>query len=104
MASAMTDPAALEQDLIRWGVLEPGPPARFTRRFQGALARSASALQAVEQGGHGAGGDVVGHQVDAALATFLGKEGAKVNAGHRAFARAVQLASLPEGVRRILGY
>jgi len=101
----MTEPAELEQDLIRWGVLEPGAPARFTRRFQGALARSASALQAVEKAGEGAAGDVVGHQVDAALATFLGEEeGAKVEKGHRAFARAVQLAALPDGVRRILGY
>lgn len=100
----MVEPAELQQDLVRWGVLEPGAPARFTRRFQGALARSASALQAVEKAGQGAGGDVVGHQVDAALAMFLGEEGAKVKEGHRAFARAVQLASLPEGVRRILGY
>lgn len=46
----------------------------------------------------------MGHQVDAALATFLGKEGAKVRPGHRAFARTVHLASLPEAVRRILGY
>ena len=100
----MAEPAELEQDLIEWGVLEPRPPARFTRRFQGALARSASALQAVEQAGQGAGGDVVGHQVDAALATFLGERGKEVQPGHRAFARAVQLAALPEAVRRILGY
>lgn len=100
----MAEPAELEQDLIEWGVLEPGPPVRFTRRFQGSLARAASALQAVEQAGQGAGGDVVGHQVDAALATFFGEEGAKVRPGHRAFARAVHLASLPEAVRRILGY
>jgi hypothetical protein len=104
MPMSMAEPAELERDLIAWGVLEPDPPARFTRRFQGALARSASALQAVEQAGQGAGGDVVGHQVEAALATFLGKEGRKVEAGHRAFTRAVQLASLPADVRRILGY
>jgi hypothetical protein len=100
----VAEPAELEQDLIEWGVLEPTPPARFTRRFQGALARAASGLQAVEQAGEGAGGDAVGHQVDAALATFLGERGKEVRPGHRAFARAVHLASLPEAVRRILGY
>jgi hypothetical protein len=100
----MSDPASLHHDLVSWGVLEPDAPVRFTRRFQGALARAAGALQTVEKAGQGRGDDVVGHQVDTALATFLGKEGGKVEAGHRAFARAVQLSSLPEGVRRILGY
>jgi hypothetical protein len=100
----VAEPAELEQDLVEWGVLESTPPARFTRRFQGALARSASALQAVEQAGQGAAGDVVGHQVDAALATFMGEKGKEVLPGHRAFVRAVHLAGLPEGVRRLLGY
>ena len=100
----MAEPAELERDLVGWGVLEPDSPARFTRRFQGALARSASALQAVEEAGQGAGGDVVGHQVDAALATFLEEKGKGVRPGHRAFVRAVHLAGLPEGVRRLLGY
>lgn len=101
----MPEPAELERDLRAWGVLEPDAPVRFTRRFQGALARAASALQAVEQAGQGAGGDVVGHQVDAALAMFLGEEkGKDIGPGHRAFARAVHLAGLPEAVRRVLGY
>lgn len=100
----MTEPAELRQDLVAWGVLEPDAPIRFTRRFQGALARAASALQAVEQAGQGASGDVVGHQVDAALGTFLGESGGEVGPGHRAFVRAVHLASLPDAVRRILGY
>jgi hypothetical protein len=34
----------------------------------------------------------------------LGEKGKEIGPGHRAFARAVHLASLPDAVRRILGY
>lgn len=99
----MTEPEALHRDLVEWGILEPEPPVRFTKRFQGALARSAAGLQAASEAGAGPTGDPVRHQVESALASFLSKEGKRIGPGHVAFVHAVHLAGLPEAVRRLLG-
>ncbi|HLE48251.1 MAG TPA: hypothetical protein VI818_08140 [Candidatus Thermoplasmatota archaeon] len=97
------DPERLHADLTEWGVLENGKPARFTRRFQAALARAAAELQAAEAAGEGTGGPPVGNQVETALAAFLRGEGKRAGPEHRAFVRALHVMSLPGAVRKLLG-
>ena len=99
----MVDPRDLHRDLVKWGVLEPDSPVRFTRRFQGALARAAATLQAAEKGGQGTAGDAVGHLVETALAEFLNTQGKRFGPGHVRFVRALHVSLLPEAVRSALG-
>ena len=97
------DVQRLHQDLVEWGVLEPGIPVRFTRRFQAALARAAAHLQAAERNGQKTDGDALSTQVEAALTDFLEKEGKRCGPGHVRFARAVHLLGLPPAARAALG-
>ena len=90
---------AAEEDLVAWGLLEPGPagPA-LSRRFRGALARAAMALQAEAPGGH-----PVARAIERALADAPLPEGARPEEAHRALLVAVEVASLPPAVRDALG-
>jgi hypothetical protein len=99
----VAEPEELHRDLIDWQVLEPDAPIRFTRRFRGAMARAAATLQAAEAAGHPPPGDPITQQVETALDLFLDPEGRRAGPGHRAFVRAVHIATLPEAVRRLLG-
>jgi hypothetical protein len=96
-------PERIHKDLAEWGILEADAPIRFTKRFQGALARAASQLQQLEASGTPLGGNAVENQVEAALAAHVKGKGKKVGLGHRRFVVAVHLAGLPEAVRKILG-
>lgn len=96
-------PESIRADLAAWGVLESQGPPRFTRRFQGALARAAAGLQAVEVEGKEVPGNPVANQAEAALAAFLAGSGHPVTDGHRKFVTALQLALLPPAVRKALG-
>lgn len=96
-------PERIHQDLVEWGILEAEAPIRFTKRFQGALARAASELQRLEASGTLVGGNAIANQVEAALAAHVRGKGKKVGLGHRRFVVAVHLAGLPEAVRRVLG-
>ena len=96
-------PEQIHHDLVEWGILEPDAPIRFTKRFQGALARAAAQLQEIEASGAPLGGNAVENQAEAALAAHLQGKGKKVGLGHRRFVVAVHVAGLPEAVRKILG-
>ena len=97
------EPEETHKDLVEWNVLEPDAPIRFTRRFQGALARAAAALQAAQEAGEALPGEPLALQVETALGAFLGPKGKRAGLEHRAFVRAVHAAGLPEAVRKILG-
>jgi hypothetical protein len=99
----MPEPAQLHRDLVRWHILEPDPPIRFTRRFRGALARAAAQLQSSQVAGTDPPGDPLTNQVEAALAMFLGARRERATAAHHAFVRAVHLETLPGAVKRALG-
>lgn len=92
----------VHKDLVEWGVLEADAPVRFTRRFQGALARSAAQLQEVDASG-ALGGNPVQNQAEAALAAHLKGKGKRVGLEHRQFVVAVHLSGLPAAVRKTLG-
>jgi hypothetical protein len=96
-------PERIHQDLAEWGILESDAPIRFTKRFQGALARAAAQLQQLEASGAPLGGNAVENQVEAAMAAHLKGKGKRVGLGHRRFVVAVHLAGLPEAVRKVLG-
>ncbi|MBI2078243.1 MAG: hypothetical protein HYT80_07745 [Euryarchaeota archaeon] len=99
----MAEPEEVHKDLVEWHVLEPDAPIRFTRRFRGALARAAAALQAADAAGGQVPGDPLANQVETALGLFLREKGKKAGLGHQAFVVAVHAAALPEAVRKLLG-
>lgn len=100
MDAAGLDPAAmaaLQADLVAWGVLESGVPPRLTRRGRAAMMRAAARLREEEL----VGAAPIGHPLVQAAALVLdaaAPEGA-LTQGHVNFLAAVELASLPEGVR-----
>lgn len=94
---------AIEADLVAWGLLERDEALRPTRRFRGALARAAMELQEAEKAGRAPPGNPVENVVASALRDFPLPEGAVAGDRHRAFLVAVQVASLPEAARGLLG-
>lgn len=95
--------ARVHADLIDWGILEPDAPVRITRRFRGALMRAAGELQAEEQSGKKRPGSPVETMVTLALSEYPLPPGASAREPHRKFLVAVQLASLPDAVRGLVG-
>ena len=93
----------IEAELRAWGLLEAEGEPRLSRRFRGALARAAALLQEEEATGRRPEGHPVARAVDAALASFTLPPGAAPGPRHRAFLVAVEVASLPENVRAMLG-
>jgi len=89
-------------ELVAWGVLERAPALAPTRRFRAALARAAASLQAREAAGEPIVGSAIQNVVEVALAAFPLPEGARPSPEHRKLLMAIELASLPEGVRSLV--
>ncbi|GEM_PF-4360551 len=94
---------AVEADLVSWGLLERQEGLHPTRRFRGALARAAAELAVVERREGRPAGNPVEHIVLRALRDHPLPLGAKVERDHERFLVALEIASLPEGVRQALG-
>jgi DNA-binding IclR family transcriptional regulator len=99
----MTDDAAyaaLEADLIEWGLLERGPDGlAWTRRLRGAVMREAARLAEEERAGHKPDGAPLFNAVAGAVAGLA----VPATPAHARFLFAVELASLPETVRGLVG-
>lgn len=94
----------VQRDLVDWGLLEEGErgPA-WTRRFRGAVMREAARLAEEERAGRRPEGAPLLTAVTGALAALPLPGGASPGPQHARFLYAVELASLPDGVRRALG-
>lgn len=94
---------AAEADLIAWGVLERAPDLQITRRFRGSLMRAAAKLQAEER----AGAKRPGHPIEVSVAVALEDHpfppGVVPRREHHLLLVGLQIASLPEAVRALLG-
>lgn len=94
---------AAEDDLVEWGILERGPELRITRRFRGALMRAAAKLQAEER----AGAKRPGHPIEVSVAVALEEHplppGALPRREHHLLLVGLQISSLPEPLRALLG-
>lgn len=98
------DPVLLERvhaELVSWGLMDAGEP-RLSRRFRGAVARAAGRLQEREAAGDAPPGHPLENSIALALSESELPVGAVATAEHRRFLFAVELASLPEGVRALL--
>lgn len=96
--------ALLEADLIAWGLVERNSEGlSLTRRLRAAVARAAERLQEREKRGEASRGDPLEEAVREALAEFPLPSGARLDRGHLTFLVAVELASLPDEVRVLLG-
>lgn len=94
---------SVENDLVTWGLIEREDGLRPTRRYQGALARAARDLAALERSEGPLAGNPVERVVAWALRDVKLPAGAQLRRDHERFLVAMQLASLPEGVRRAIG-
>jgi hypothetical protein len=90
------DVVAAQVDLVAWGLLEPGAH-RLTRRAQASLARAAQVLREEELAGRARPGNPLVLAAGLAVAE-LAPEALASTLHHQVLA-AVELASLPEGVR-----
>lgn len=98
------DPAALEADLLAWGMLERTPSGvQLTRRLRAGLARAAVHLQEQEAKGQAANGHPLRLALEHALAETTRPPQAQLTPAHMRFLFAVELTSLPEAVRQLLG-
>ena len=95
--------AQVERDLVAWGVVEVDGGPRLTRRFRAGLARAAAALQREEASGLPVPGNPLENAAARALSELALPPGAVATGEHRAFVVAVEAASLPPGVRALLG-
>lgn len=92
---------AAEDELVAWGLLERSPtgPA-WTRRFRGAVMRAAAGLAEVEKAGPRPEGAPLATAVRVALQTTELPAGAAPHALHEQLLVGVELAALPEGLRK----
>lgn len=95
------DLARVHADLVAWGAVEPGPQAVLTKRARAAIIRAATELRAEEEKGQARPGNPMLLVAALALSQF-GPPGA-VTSQHEKFLAAIELASLPEGVRSMFG-
>ena len=94
----------VHRELAAWGLVEPGEHGlAWTSRFRGAVMREAARLAEEERAGRKPEGAPLEVAVTAALARFPLPGGAAATAEHVRFLYAVELAALPEAVRRLLG-
>lgn len=94
----------VQQELLAWGLIEPGEGGlAWTRRFRGAVMREAARLAEEERAGRKPEGAPLQTAVTGALAALPLPEGASPDLQHARFLYAVELASLPDGVRQLLG-
>lgn len=94
----------IQSDLVAWGLLESGEGGPvWTRRFRGGVMREAARLAEEERAGRKPEGAPLENAVAGALASFPLPEGATVTREHSRFLYAVELASLPDAVRHLMG-
>jgi hypothetical protein len=92
----MDELAAVQADLVAWGVLEAGAPLT-TRRARAALARAATVLREEELAGQARPGHPLVLAAELALAELA--PAGRPTARHHQMLAAAELASLPEGVQ-----
>ncbi|MCA1813409.1 MAG: hypothetical protein LC624_05605 [Halobacteriales archaeon] len=93
-----------QQELIAWGLLEPGAlGVSWTRRFRGAVMRAAGELANEERAGRKPEGPPLANAVRAALKMSELPAGAQATRVHEQLLLAVELAALPEPLRDLLG-
>lgn len=95
--------AAIEQDLLQWGLVERAETLALSRRFRGAVARAAGRLAEEERAGRRPPGPPIENAIALACDDFPLPEGAVLAPDHRKFLVAVELASLPDAVRAAMG-
>lgn len=92
---------AAETDLLAWGLLEPTPEGpRWTRRFRAGVARAAAGLAEVEKAGKRVEGGPLRNTVRMALQLAELPPGAAPTEMHEQLLVAVELAALPEALRK----
>ena len=95
---------AAEQELIAWGLLEKGPQGlAWSRRFRGAVMREAGKLAEEERAGRKPEGSPLANTVRGALASSELPPGATATRLHEQLLVAVELAALPEPMRKFFG-
>lgn len=95
---------AAEHDLLAWGLLERGAAGlAWSKRFRGAVMRAAAGLAEVEKSGKRPEGAPLANVVRLALQTSELPRDAAPGPGHEQLLVAVELAALPEGLRKFLG-
>jgi len=93
---------ATEEDLIAWGLAERGERGlSWTRRFRGAVMREAARLAEEEKAGRKPAGPPMAVVVAAALGGAELPAGAKPGREHEQLLVAVELAALPEALRKM---
>ncbi len=100
---AVVDELSLAQtqaDLVAWGLLDYGPPVALTRRGRAALARAAAFLREEELAGRARTGHPLVLAAEIAVAAAV-PDGVVASPEHHRYLAAVELASLPEGVREM---
>lgn len=95
--------ARVVEDLVDWGILEREPELQPTRRFRGAIMRAAALLQEEERAGSKRPGHPIEVSVAVALQNYPLPPGAIATREHHQVLVGLQLASLPENVRALLG-
>lgn len=102
MDAASIDAAA--DELVEWGILERADARlALTRRFRGALARAAGQLQESDTSAPVAGAEAMRRAAALALVQFPRPPASALRAEHATLIAAVELASLPDAVREVLG-
>jgi hypothetical protein len=92
-----------EAELVAWGLLERSPKLAWSRRFRGAVMREAARLAEEEKAGRKPEGSPLATAVRAAMAGSGLPAAASPTRVHEQLLVAVELAALPEPMRRLLG-
>lgn len=94
--------AQVQADLVAWGLLEAARPDQLSRRGRAAMARAAAFLREEEVQGRARPGHPLLLTSEIVITGVL-PDGAKATVEHHRFLAAVELASLPEGIRGMFG-
>ncbi|HVL47080.1 MAG TPA: hypothetical protein VM889_00815 [Candidatus Thermoplasmatota archaeon] len=96
--------SGLEDELVAWGALErAGDGYAWTRRFRGFVMREAARLAGEERAGRAPAGGALANAVVGALEAFPHPDGAAYGELHARRLVEIELAALPEELRRALG-
>jgi hypothetical protein len=91
---------AVQEQLVAWGLLEPGPQGlAWSRRFRAAVMREAARLAEEERAGRKPPGHPLENAVAGALRGAELPPGAAHSKVHERYLVAVELAALPEAVK-----
>jgi len=100
---ATVDPAALEADLVAWGLVErTSGGMALTRRLRAGVARAAMHLQEQEAKGQAPAGHPLRLALEHALAEATMPAHGRLTPAHVQFLFAVELTSFPDAVRQLL--